>query len=551
MTFLKRRWWLILIIFLVIGGGVGTFIYFKEESLDLYHRGQKYYESQNIEKALSIFEETLKYPEFLGSHIYKAEKKLAELNTYLEAKNLWNADEYYGAIEACKVFLEEYPLTIFKDNCTKAILQIPFDWAYDLLEAGDYAGAIAKYGEITENSAMPDERIKDAKSLQINTYFQWAEKETGDGDFSAAEEVYLEFLSFLHEKDITNVDKVMVLLTDLYIEWSALYIEEEDYASALTCLEKGEALKVDGYVLELRELQGETVWLWANSLLAKGELLKAGEKFVELIEKHESTHAYKKLSSDATEPLILYTHEILTMERYSLASKIARAALNLGSDDNELLALGHFYYAEAEAGKGEFVNAWMGYNTALELTEDPLLITQIETAKEDLLYAISWSEGPFVFDIGKAVAEYVILGKELTDVMEVIELGLSVIGTSTDEKRMLFFEIKGKTILSEQTLPKHLEATQLGHLYYFAVMEREEVAVQICNYAGHSFQPPRIRKDIVVTIYFAQTGKVFTTKTFYGSDPPKCPDLRALTMRIEGNPPRMSDLYTWLETVVE
>ena len=76
MTFIKKKWWLILIILVILGGAVGSFIHFREQSYDTYSLGMKAYDKEKIDKAILKFEETIKYPWFLGDHISKAEKKL-------------------------------------------------------------------------------------------------------------------------------------------------------------------------------------------------------------------------------------------------------------------------------------------------------------------------------------------------------------------------------------------------------------------------------------------------------------------------------------------
>jgi hypothetical protein len=91
-----------------------------------------------------------------------------------------------------------------------------------------------------------------------------------------------------------------------------------------------------------------------------------------------------------------------------------------------------------------------------------------------------------------------------------------------------FTDEAGKALVcdSSGSLPSDLYASTPGELRYVVTFDSSSSTIQSCPYyltSGGSATIYRIRYSETVTIRYADTGKVYSSKTFYGGSPETCP----------------------------
>jgi hypothetical protein len=116
---------------------------------------------------------------------------------------------------------------------------------------------------------------------------------------------------------------------------------------------------------------------------------------------------------------------------------------------------------------------------------------------------------------------------------------------------------KALSCSSNTSIPSNLIASTPGEFRYVVSSSTGSSTVQTCPYylySGGSAYIKRIQNTETVTLKYADTGRVYSSKTFYGGTPGACPTYHyfsSTTDYIYGSYPSSTEINAWLTSVIK
>ena len=452
------------------------------------------YEEGNYEDAIQL------YQEFLGVY---AEKHLISHAQDIQAKSYFEwasdlrKDQYYQeAINKYSVILEEYPNSQSASQVAAPLAESHLMLSTQLWKAKDYQEAIQQaripleeYPNTPSGNEAPDQLAQ--------IYYDWAVDLKSQGRFAESVE---NILTVLDEFPDTEAGiSASTLSAEIYYDWAAYLLETGAYQDSIAKFEI--ILNQYSAVLQKKTIEGDinTAYLeWAANLRSMGSYQIAITRYQTLLEEYPGTTTPTKISA-----LILETH------------------LEWGD---------HLFE------KTEFSKAMDKFTEVNELTTDPDFIQAAENGYEKALWGLSQDDGPAGDQIVKDTYASACNGDPALS---------PAIGLAEEEPGKALSCRSGFTL----TLPQDLKAAYPGHFQFVVSREEGTKTVQTCKYQS-GYSVVRQQNYWTVTVRSTITGRVYSSKTFYGSQPEKCDTVEIFFSSVKyktGSTPSLADVIAWLE----
>jgi tetratricopeptide (TPR) repeat protein len=345
-------------------------------------------------------------------------------------------------------------------------------WAGSLTAQDKFAEALAIYQRADSELSMVVDKHKDFISLIGNTYLDLSEQQQKGGDFASA---IATLRDFQNDYPATSLDsEVRSRYPELYLLLARQQMKEKKYAGAVESYET--LLSSYPNSSQAGDAQDEI----AEAYLGYGDALAAEGN------NEDAYEVYKKaLALDIPEE-----------DRVRVETALGTILLNIGKD---------------QTGENLYIEAILSLTEAKTYTADETLIAEIDTALTDAVAQLAGDTG----DQGDTVMD-----EAVTQACQA--------KPSVYDSVNYFTDGVGKALVCDGSgsLPSDLYASTPGELRYVVTFASATSTIESCPYyltSGGSATIYRMRSSETVTIRYADTGKVYTSKTFYGGSPETCP----------------------------
>ncbi len=388
------------------------------------------------------------------------------------AAQLESDKDYEGAADQYKFGLANYKSSDNIADAQDAYYEDLMTWAGELTAADKFKEAIVVYIRADDELAMVADKDKQFIPLIANAYLDLAEQQEKDKEFS---EAIASLREFQNKYPATSFDsEVRGRYPELYLQLARQQLKEEKYAGAVESYE----ILISSYA---NSSQAED---------AKGEIAEAylgyGDELAAEGNNEDAYDIYKKaLALDIPEE-----------DRARVETALGTILLNIGKDQTD---------------DNLYIEAILTLTEAKTYAADETLIADIDAAFTDAVEQLAGDTG----DQGDTVMD-----EAVTQACQAKASIYDSVNFFTDEA--------GKAMVCDDSgyLPSGLYASTPGELRYVVTFDTATATIESCPYyltSGGSATIYRMRYSETVTIRYADTGKVYTTKTFYGGSPETCP----------------------------
>ena len=562
-----------------------------------YVEGLSVYGLMDAEQAQQKFQRASSAPEFFGSYVGDAKEKLIEVESFNQANQSWEAEEYSQALDQFEEFVSTYETSPFLGICREAVAKIPFEWAEQLIDDGDYETAIRVFEDVVNGDYSDVLKIEAQANIpsllldwgsvlieqedyqQAVEVYQEAYRRTIDGEelveaeenirlayqmlADAAREgeefeetvlIYQELADWLEENALHGYHEARDQAVLTMQEWGDMAFEEEDYQEAVSRYEQTLEMEIEAYEDSTHEKLAEATMHWGEQLMDDGDNEAAVEKFAYLVENYGDMNGELTYSEDAINLLLVHAVGLVEEDEIELANQIFSTLSKFSLAAEAQVELNHnwavsLYAAGTHHNYLESLRKFaIAKELALELGDEELL-EAIEADKAVVVKAVS--------ELDAGLGELILLAAQaekydeyrypICKAFEGSELCLE----KTDYE--IVFETFGldedvDMFLAYQDVMDNLAAQTPGQAEYFAVFEYTTTKVSSCPYTNN-LTLERHRRTTTVTIYHLATDGGVGQNSFKGGEPPSCPSSRVFSSRTEsvyGSQPDATTIYSWL-----
>jgi len=372
--------------------------------------------------------------------------------------------------------------------------------------AKDYAAAldaVNKFHEFYPESSKTGEM----NNLAIDTNLAWARDFQSNADYQGCLEHFQTAMKNYPEEAATRKDEIDAAMADNYLKWGQALSEDKDYAQAVEKLEM-------------------VVYKYAKSQVFDAAYQAAAQAHYDLSKSLKSSRDYQSA----------YDQLQLILDKYS-HSKLAAAAKG---DLPALLII----WGEDLRGEKQFLKAIEKFQQVAEITSDEKFSAQADEKIQLVVAELARDSGADGQVVIEQARLYACGGEKVTD-------------PSVD----IFPEETGRVMpcdggYSMGYVPSEVLADIPGTFRYVVSAEDADRRVQSCDYVT-SYDRRTLERwqyGTKVTITEVKSGKVFKSKTFYGSSPESCPSqywFSGFTEETWGNYIDESKINEWLAEVLK
>lgn len=582
----QNRWLLVAAAIMLLVLEAAGFVVYSTLGESEFQQGMTAYREAKCEGARTHFERVTTLFELTFSPIVeRADTRLSECDVLLAADTAYHEGRYEEAIQQYQKYLaleSEETLIAYAEN---ALAQSYFNWATDLLAEDEYEAAVDKYSIVVEE--YPHSSAADAVDDPLSeAYFDWATELSAEGDYQAAIQRYSIVLKeYPHTSAAKAVDDP---LSEAYLLWSAQLWDSQNYQEAVQSartllddypdtpsgkkapdqivqmyydwaddLQDGgsyeQAVEKSLIILDefprtaaaetARVLTANIYHEWANSLMEMGEYQDSIEIYNLILAEYDETLTGQDINEDIKDAHLAWATQLRQADEYEHAIAQYQTLQDeypqtiAPEESSELIMETLLEWGEDLYQQAEFAQSMEKYSEAEALTEDPDLIQAAQDGYEEALLGLSRDEGPDGERIIQEAFSAACDGKPAASP-----------AVGFDE------EADGKALscTSGLTIPQDLRPDYPGHFRFVVSREDGSNTVQTCRYQA---QHKLIRQRLywTITLRSAATGGIYTTKTFYGSPPPKCEQVESFsgpTKYKSGSEPSSAELKAWLESII-
>ena len=544
-NFLNNRLWLLIIIsfIVLVLEGVGLTGYYILGQID-FQQGVNTYKEADCVGALDHFKRvTTLYELTLSSKIATADVLITECDMLLLAENSHEAGNFEEAIELYQGYLNAYPRGYLAYHTLESQATSYFEWAAELKSDKKYKEAVNNYLVILKE--YPDtSSANQVAPLISETYISLASQLWETKDYQEAIEaarIPLEHYSSTQSgKDAP--DQISQIYYDwaVYLQSQALY--EDAVEKILILLDEFPDTQAGGYAAGFTS---ELYYDWATHLMNNGEYQESIAKFEIVLDKHIGYFSRLEIEGVIKTAYLAWATHLLENESFQNAITRYQYLLKhyphtITAEEVEKLILEvHFAWGDALYQEGEFADALEKFTQAKELTTDPDLIQSAEEGCENALRGLGQ-------DTGSAGAQ--IVKDAFATACDGNPASSPAVGSAENEP--------GKALACSSDpsirLPQDLKAEYPGHFQYVVSASEGYKTIQTCRYQGGR-SVIRQQQYWIITVRSTITGKVYSSKYFYGSMPAKCDSVEwfsGTTKYKYGSEPSMDDVIAWLKAVI-
>lgn len=534
----NRQWLLIAIPALLLGleaaGLAGYYLQGQKE----FQQGQKAYQDANCESAVDHFKRVTTFYELtLSSQISAADDFLLECDVLLSADQAYQEGKYAEAIQYYQDYLDfesEFQLTSYTEE---ALAESYYGWAADLMAANDYQEAIKNHTVILEE--YPDTSAADQVAAPLAESYLMRSAQLWDSeDYQKA---IAAALIPLEKYPGTPAGKqASDQIAEIYIDWATDLQSNRLYQEAVEKI----TLVLDDYpdttvADNTAELATEIYYDWASYLHETEDFQKSIVKFEIILNEYPDYFSPTSIKEDIKSTYLAWGAHLRKTRNYNLAiakyqtfqnkfpqtSRVAGTAL--------LIIETQLEWGEDLTQQNKFTQALDKFTQIKDLTSDPDLVEAAEEGYQEALWGLSKDEGPE----GKQV-----LSEAYTAACDGDPAPSPAVGLAEDEPA------KARSCSSDLKLQQDLIAVYPGHFQYVVSRSDGNENIQTCRYKqGHTLI--RQRQYWLITVRSTVTGSIYTSKKFYGSQPPKCEKTEWFTSSTKykyGSIPSSTEVSSWL-----
>jgi len=593
--------WIVLAIILLVGLVVGGLFGWRAMGRRAYVEGLSAYSLLEVDTAAAKFTQVSRSPEFFGSYVADANVKLAELAGFQQAMDSWEGEEYADALLQCASFIEMYEVSPYLGACREAVNEIPFEWAQQAVEEGDYEGAVqifddvlaGEYPEIVKIEVRTNlpvillgwgdylvnqgegekaievyrecysqtgngEELAQAEDDIRKTYQALADEALGAKEFETADEVYDALANWLDKNGLNGADEAREQAAQALQAWGDQYFDEEDYENAIVQYEETLATGVDALATSTHDKLIDSYQQWGDQLFEAGSTGDAVEKFVYLIGHYGDELDQLDFSEAAIDDLLAYVDVAIAQDEYENANMILSAISQMDVTDEQQMVLYHRWGVSlfGTATHVGYLESLRKLAVAQKFSEELVnaeFLAFIEEVRGRVLETISGLDhglGQLVlnaaeadkYDTKKFSVCKRIEGEEVCLDEDDYALVMNTLGVDEDVDLFIFLP----------EMPEEMRAKTPGQAQYFAVIENTTTWEDSCGYYEGSKVVARLerhRRTTTVTIYRLADGGGIGQTSFQGGDPPRCPQSRSFSSPTEyvyGSYPDSTKIFIWL-----
>jgi tetratricopeptide (TPR) repeat protein len=417
--------------------------------------------------------------------------------------DLEKAGDFEGAADQFKFAMTAYPRAESYEDAQNAYYDELIRWGGSLMEAKNYKDAVTTYRRADIELSMIVHQHSDFVSLVGQAYIKLAEQQETSKEYESAIASLQEFQNYYPASSLDST--VRKKYPVLYLKLAQQQLDNKEFGKAVENYE----LVISAYPTST---QAET---------AKGEVAEAylgyGDELAKAGDNEGAYDVYKKaLALDIPE------------------EDRARVILALGSI---LLEIG-----KDQTSQGLYIEAVASLNEGKSYTTD-------ETLTGDLNAAITAAIEALADDTGTQ-------GQQVMD--EAVANACAGI-PATSEAVNYYTSEAGKALECDysSSLPSGLVASTPGELRFVVSFDSGSSTISSCPYnlvGGGYATLYRIMYSETVTIRYADTGKLYTTKTFYGGSPGSCPYsyyFYGNSGSLYGSAVDQTEVTNWLNSVIK
>lgn len=415
------------------------------------------------------------------------------------------------------------------------------------VDDGKYSEAADTYGEAIK-SYYRSKNIDDAKEEYYQVMLALGEQLRGEEKYADALDVYTKMSNDL---GISSDDaELITAIGQTYLDLSDQLFEAKDYQGALDTLTDYANYQYFDYAFE-SEMQSRYPDIYlelARQQMTDKDYEAAVTSYEMVIDQYASSSQAKEAKSEIAEAYISYGDEMVASgeDQAALDAYTKALALNISQSDKDrinsamagiLLNIGNDQidqqlYMEAEATLKE----------ANKYTASEDVMANIEAAMELALSSLAADTGTQ----GKQV---------LADAKQTACNGEAAASGSVN----YFKDQAGKALScsSGTSIPSNLIASTPGEFRYVVSSSTGSSTVQTCTYylySGGKAYIKRVTSTQTITVRSADTGRTYSSKTFYGGTPGACPTYHyfsSTTDYIYGSSPSSTEITQWLTAVIK
>ncbi|MGB2963941.1 MAG: hypothetical protein WBB69_08145 [Anaerolineales bacterium] len=535
----ENRQWLILavpaILLVLIAAGLMGYITMGGKEFKL---GQQAYQEADCESAVEHFNKvTSIYELTFSSQISAADDRLLECDVLLSANQAYQEGDFADAIQSYQGYLEidsDFELTTYAEEALAASY---YGWAMALIADHDYVGAIEKLLVILDD--YPDtSAVEQVAEPLAESYLSYSAQLWDAGDFGEAVDTAL--IPLNQYPDTAAGEQADEQIAEIYYDW-AVYLDQNDsYQEAVEIIallqdKYPDAPSMDGAI----DLAAKIHHDWASYLYETGDYQESINVSEIILDEYTDYFAESEIKEDIKNAYLAMGLKLRESEQYSLAilkyETFQEKYPQVSQIENipQLIFEAHLQWGEQLIQQGEFSQALIKFTEIIELASEPDEVKTAEEGYQNALLALSKDTGTQGQEILDDAFKTACNGEPASS---------PAVGFAEDEPQ------KARSCSSELKLDKDLTAEYPGHFQYVVTISDGFETVQSCPYKqDHTLI--RQRQYLLVTIRKTVTGNVFTTKKFYGSDPPKCERTEWFsgpTAYKYGTKPSISEVNTWL-----
>lgn len=582
----QNQWLLLAAAILLLVFEAAGFVAYSRLGEAEFQKGITAYREADCASALMRFERVTSLFELTFSPIVeRADQRILECNVLLAADSAYQEGRYERAIQQYEEYLAMNPEQGLVDYTEDAIAQSNFGWGTDLLAEEDYEGAIEKFSVIVEDYPQAS-TARDVDDPLSEAYLDWATELLAGEDYQAAISRYS---IVLEEYPATAAAQAVdEPLSEAYLLWSAQSWESQHYPKAVQSarvllddypdtptgreapnqiaqiyFDWASDLQESGNFEEAVEksltvsdefprtdaaegapgLTASIYYEWANDLMERGEYQDSVEMFELIQAQYAENLTGKNLKEDIKAAYLEWAALLRQSDEYADAIAGYRTLQEdypetiSPEESSQLIIETLLEWGKALSERDEFAQSMKKFSEVEGLSEDPDLIQEAKDGYEEALLGLSRDEGPE----GERIIQ------EATSTACDGEPAASP-AVGFDEEA----EGRALSCTSGLSISQDLRPEYPGHFRFVVSRKEGQETVQTCRYQA---QHRLIRQRLfwTVTLRSAATGGIYTTKTFYGSPPPKCEQVETFygqTKYKSGSEPSSSELSAWLESII-
>ena len=536
----ENRQWLILAVpaFLLVLIAAGLMGYISMGGKE-FQLGQQAYQEADCESAVEHFNKvTSIYELTFSSQISAADDRLLECDVLLSANQAYQEGDFEEAIQSYQGYLEidsDYELTTYTEEALAASY---YGWAMDMMAANDYIEAIDKHLLILE--VYPDTSAAEQVGEPLaETYLLYSAQLWGSGDFKEAIDTAM--IPLNQYPGTAAGEQADDQILEIYLDWAVYLHKNDSYQEAVEIIallqdKYPDAPSMDGVI----DLVAKIHFDWASYLYEEGDYQESINVSEIILDQYPDYYTASEIKQDIKAAYLSLGLDLRESGQYIIAIKNYETfqeeypQISMTVNIPQLVFETQLEWGEYLTQQGKFSLAMDKFTEIIELTSEPDEVKTAEEGYQNALLALSKVTGSEGQQILNEAFKTACKGEPAAS---------PAVGFAKDEPA------KGRSCSSDLKLDKDQTAEYPGHFQYVFSLSDGTEKVESCKYEqGHTLI--RERQYLLVTIRKTVTGNVYTTKKFYGSDPPKCEQTEwfyGKTAYKSGTIPSMTEVYSWLD----